>query len=115
MPVASVITVAAGAFAAGRLGGLTWIVPFGLAGAVLEESGLEKRVRLLPSRAGLYVVLAMCLFPQPGYLGVRGKLTAGLRALGLPEASPEALRDLRRRIGAPPVRRLSGVLAGPLG
>jgi hypothetical protein len=116
MSVTSVITVAAGAFAPGHLGELTRIIPFGLADAVLEEEGgLEKRVRLLPSRAGLYFLLAMCLFPQSGYLGVWRKLTAGLRALGLPEPSGKALRDLRRRVGARPVKRLFEILAGPLG
>ena len=116
MSVTSVITVAAGAFAPGHLGELTRIVPFELADAVLaEEGGTERRVRLLPSRAGVYFVLAMGLFPGSGYLGVWGKLTAGLRALGLPDPSPKALRDLRRRIGVPPVRRLFEVLAGPLG
>jgi hypothetical protein len=116
MSVASVITVAAGAFAPGHLGELTRIVPFELADAVLEEEGgLEKRVRLLPSRCGIYFVLAMCLFPQPGYLGVWGKLTAGLRVLGLAAPSGKALRDLRRRIGIAPARRLFEVLAGPLG
>jgi hypothetical protein len=117
MSAASVITVAAGAFAAGHLGELTRIIPFELADAVLDEfpGATERRVRLLPSRVGLYFVLAMCLFPQSGYLGVWGKLTAGLRALGLPGPSPKALRDLRRRIGVPPVRRLFEVLAGPLG
>jgi hypothetical protein len=57
--VTTVITVAAGAFAPGHLGELTRIVSFELADAVLaEEGGLEKRVRLLPLRAGLYFVLA---------------------------------------------------------
>jgi Insertion element 4 transposase N-terminal/Transposase DDE domain len=114
--VTTVITVAAGAFAPGHLGELTRIVPFELADAVLrEEGGLERRVRLLPSRVGLYFLLAMCLFPQPGYLGVWGKLTAGLRVLGLVTPSGKALRDLRRRIGIAPARRLFEVLAGPLG
>jgi hypothetical protein len=114
--VTTVIAVAAGAFAPGHLGELTRIVPFELADAVLaEEGGLEKRVRLLPSRCGIYFLLAMCLFPQPGYLGVWGKLTAGLRVLGLASPSAKALRDLRRRIGVRPVRRLFEVLAGPLG
>ena len=116
MSVTTVITVAAGAFAPGHLGELTRIVPFELADAVLEEEGgLERRVRLLPSRVGLYFLLAMCLFPQPGYLGVWGKLTAGLRVLGLGTPSGKALRDLRRRIGIAPARRLFEVLAGPLG
>jgi Insertion element 4 transposase N-terminal/Transposase DDE domain len=114
--VTAVITVAAGVFAPGHLGELTRIIPFELADAVLEEEGgLEKRVRLLPSRAGLYFVLAMCLFPRSGYLGVWGKLTAGLRALGLASPSGKALRDLRRRIGSRPVKRLFEILAGPLG
>jgi hypothetical protein len=67
------------------------------------------------SGCGLYFLLAMCLFPEPSYLGVWGKLTAGLRALGLPVPSGRALRDLRRRVGAAPVKRLFEVLAGPLG
>jgi hypothetical protein len=114
--VTAVITVAAGVFAPGHLGELTRIVPFELADAVLEEEGgLEKRVRMLPSRAGLYFLLAMCLFPRSGYLGVWGKLTAGLRVPGLPSPSGKALRDLRRRIGIAPVKRLFGLLAGPLG
>src|SRR5260370_13247505 len=106
MSVTIVITVAAGAFAPGHLGELTRIVPFELADAVLDEvpGATQRRVRLLPSRVGLYFLLAMCLFPQPGYLGVWGKLTAGMRALGLPAPSPEALRDVRRRIGTGPVR-----------
>jgi Insertion element 4 transposase N-terminal/Transposase DDE domain len=117
MSMTSVITVAAGAFAPGHLGELTRIIPFELADAVLGEvpGATEQRVRLLPSRVGLYFLLAMCLFPQPGYLGVWGKLTAGLRALGLPGPSGKALRDVRRRIGAGPVRHLFEILAGSLG
>jgi hypothetical protein len=114
--VTTVITVAAGAFAPGHLGELTRVVPFELADAVLdEEGGREKRVRLLPSRCGLYFLLAMCLFPRAPYLGVWGKLTAGLRVLGIPGPSARALRDLRRRIGTAPVRRLFEILSGPLG
>ncbi len=109
--------MAAGAFAPGHLGELTRIVPFELADAVLEEvpGARERRVRLLPSRAGLYFLLAMCLFPRAGYVGVWGKLTAALDGLGLAVPSPKALRDLRRRIGIAPVRRLFEILAGPQG
>ena len=57
-------------FAAGHLGELTRIVPFELADAMLaEEGGRKRRVRLAPSRAGIYFLLAMCLFPQCGYQG----------------------------------------------
>jgi hypothetical protein len=110
------ITVAAGVFAPGHLGELTRIVPFELVDAVLEEAGgRERRLRLLPSRVGVYFVLALGLFPRPGYLGVWAKLTAALDELGLPVPSAKALRDVRRRVGIAPVKMLFGVLAGPLG
>jgi hypothetical protein len=116
MTFTAVVTVAAGVFAPGHLGELTRIVPFELVDAVLEEEGgTEKRVRLLPSRVGVYFLLAMCLFPRSSYLGAWGKLTAGLRALGIADPSAKALRDLRRRVGVKPVKRLFEVLAGPLG
>jgi Insertion element 4 transposase N-terminal/Transposase DDE domain len=109
------ITVAAGVFAPGHLGELTWQVPFELADAVLEETrARERRLRDLPSRAGIYFVLALGLFPGVGYGGVRAKLTAALGGLGLPSPSPKALRDLRRRIGTAPVKALFEVLAGPV-
>jgi hypothetical protein len=114
--VTTTITIAAGVFAPGHVGEVTRVVPFELVDAVLEETGArERRLRLLPSRVGVYFVLAMCLFPQPGYQGVWGKLTAGLRVLGLAVPSGKALRELRRRIGIAPVKRLFGILAGPLG
>jgi Insertion element 4 transposase N-terminal/Transposase DDE domain len=114
--VTRTITVAAGVFAPGHLGELTRIVPFELADDVLEAAGArERRLRLLPSRAGVYFLLGMCLFPGSGYLGVWAKLTAALDGLGLAVPSPKALRDLRRRIGAAPLRMLFWVLAGPLG
>jgi hypothetical protein len=109
------ITVAAGVFAPGHLGELTWQVPFELADAVLEETRTrEQRLRDLPSRVGIYFTLALGLFPGLGYGGVWQKLTASLDGLGLPSPSPKALRDLRRRIGAAPLRALFEVLAGPV-
>jgi hypothetical protein len=42
------------------------------------------------------------------------KLTAGLTGLVVPDPSPKALRDLRRRVGVRPVRAVFEVLAGPL-
>jgi hypothetical protein len=109
------ITVAAGVFAPGHLGELTRIVPFELADAVLEDTRTrEKRLRVLPSRVGLYFVLALCLFPKAGYAGVWAELTAALDGLGLAVPSLKALRELRRRLGPAPFRALFGVLAGPL-
>lgn len=114
--ITTTITVAAGVFAPGHLGELTRIVPFELADAVLEEArARERRVRLLPSRVGIYFMLALCLFPQDGYLAVWGILTAALDGLGLAVPSARALRGLRRRVGAAPLRLLFEALAGPLG
>ncbi len=76
---------------------------------------MQRRLRSLPSRAGVYFVLALGMFPQLGYLRVWGKLTAGLSGLGLPRPSEKALRDLRRRIGPAPLKALFEIVAGPLG
>jgi hypothetical protein len=44
-----------------------------------------------PRGVGVYFVLAMCLFPRPGYLGIWAKLTAALGGLGLVSPSAKAL------------------------
>jgi len=116
MSVTRTITVAAGPFAPGHLGELTRIVPFELVDCLIDDARVrEKRVRDLPSRAGVYFLLAMCLFPQAGCLAAWGKLTAGLDGLAVPSPSGKGLRDLRRRIGTAPVKALFEMLAGPLG
>lgn len=112
--ITTTITVAAGVFAPGHLGELTWQVPFELADAVLEETrAAQRRLRVLPSRVGIYFVLALGLFPALGYGGVWAKLTAALEGLPVPCPSAKALRDLRRRLGPAPLKALFGVLAGP--
>ena len=112
--VVRAIRCAAGVFAPGHLGELTQYVPFELAGAVLEDTRMvQRRLRDLPSRVGVYFVLALGLFPEAGCLTVWGKLTGGLGA-GAPAPSEKALRDLRRRVGAAPLRALFEVVAGPL-
>jgi len=112
------VTVAAGVFAPGHLGELTQLVPFELVDDVLVRTGtVQRRLRDLPSRAGVYFVLALGLFPGLGYARVWAKLTAGLAGLaGLAVAAPseKALRDLRRRLGPAPLKALFEVLAGPL-
>jgi len=113
--ITTTITVAAGVFAPGHLGELTRIVPFELADAVLEQTRTrERRLRVLPSRVGIYFALAMCLFPGSGYAGVWAELSAGLGGQAR-SPSARALRDLRRRLGPAPLEALFGMLAGPLG
>ena len=102
--VPCLVTVAAGMFAPGHLGELTRYLPFELVDDVLEMTGaVQRRTRALPSRVGIYFILAMTLFPGIGYLRVWDKMTAALEDLGLPRPSEKALRDLRRRLG--PARR----------
>jgi Insertion element 4 transposase N-terminal len=113
------VTVAAGVFAPGHLGELTPYLPFELVDDVLAQTGTtQRRLRDLPSRVGVYFVLALGLFPRLGYAQVWAKLTAGLVGLaGLAVARPseKALRDLRRRLGPAPLKALFEVVAGPLG
>lgn len=99
--------------APGHLGELTWQIPVELVDAVLAETGrVERRLRVLPSRVGMYFVLALCLFPGLGYRKVWAKLTAVLP--GCRPLSNKAFRDLRRRLGAVPMRALFEALAGPI-
>ncbi|WP_159040523.1 transposase domain-containing protein [Streptomyces virginiae] len=66
------MTVAAGRFAPGHLGELTPVMQFELVDAVLSETRtMQRRLRDLPSRVGVYFILAMCLFPEVGYRLVR--------------------------------------------
>ena len=109
------ITVAAGVFAPGHLGELTQLVPFELVDDVLARTGaVQRRLRELPSRCGVYFLLALGLFPGLGYRQVWAKLTAGLAGLAVPSPCEKALRDLRRRLGPAPLKALFEVLAGPL-
>jgi hypothetical protein len=75
------VTVAAGVFAPGHLGELTQYLPFELVDDVLEQTRtVQRRLRELPSRVGVYFLLARGMFPRLGYARVWDKLTAGLRA-----------------------------------
>ena len=109
------VTVAAGVFAPGHLGELTQYLPFELVDDVLEQTKtVQRRLRELPSRVGVYFLLALGMFPQLGYARVWEKLTAGLAGMALPTPSEKALRDLRRRLGPAPMKALFEVVAGPL-
>lgn len=105
----SSITVADGVFAPGHLGELTRQLPFELVDDVLKRvGGGQRRLRLLPSRVGVY------FFPTLGYVRVWDKLTAGLRGLLSSAPSENALREARRRLGVAPLRLLFETLAGPV-
>jgi hypothetical protein len=106
--------VAAGRFAPGHLGELTQQVPFEMVDAVLEQTcRVQRRVRDLPARVVVYLLLAGCLFAELGYSQVWHRLTAGLD--GLPAAAPtaSALTQARRRLGPGPLRELFALLRGP--
>ena len=108
------ITVAGGRFAPGHLGELTQHLPFEMVDEALAATRTtQSRLRDLPSRVVIYLVLAACLFPEVGYLEVWRKLTAGLT--GLLTASPTAggLAAARRRVGIAPLRWLFDLLRGP--
>ena len=109
------VTAAAGVYAPGHLGELTQYLPFELVDDVLAQTRtVQRRLRDLPSRVGVYYVLALGMFPGLGYARVWAKLIAGLAGLDVPRPSEKALRDLRRRLGAAPLRTLFDVVAGPL-
>ena len=107
------VTVAAGAFAPGHLGELTQYLPFELAEGVLEQTrAVQHRLRDLPSRAGVYFVLALGMFPRLGYARVWEKLIAGLAGVA-PHPPEKARRDVRRRLGPVPLKALFEVVAAP--
>jgi Insertion element 4 transposase N-terminal/Transposase DDE domain len=109
------VTVAGGVFAPGHLGELTQYLPFELVDDVLEQTRtVQRRLRDLPSRTGVYFLLALGMFPRLGYARVWAKLIAGLAGMAVPCPSEKALRELRRRLGPAPMKALFEVVAGPL-
>jgi hypothetical protein len=100
-------------FAPAHLGVLTRYMPVELVDDVLERTRtVQRRLRLLPSRAGAYFCLALTLFPALGYARVWSKLAPAGTG---PRPSEKALRDLRRRLGPAPMKALFEVVAGPVG
>src|SRR5215213_6135307 len=82
--------------------------------AALAETGrVQARVRALPSRVVVYLLLAAALFAGCGYRQVWGRLIAGLDGLAVPAPSAAGLAGARRRVGAAPLRALFDLLRGP--
>lgn len=112
--ITRVITVASGRFAPGHLGELTQIVPFEMVDAVLAETGaVQSRLRDLPSRVVVYLLLAAALFEGLGYGQVWHRLVAGLRPMAVADPSRSALLQARRRVGVKPLRALFDLLRLP--
>ncbi len=82
--------------------------------AVLAETySVQQRVRDLPSRVVVYLLLAAALFAECGYRGVWARMVTGLEGLPVATPSPAALAAARRRIGPAPMRALFDLLRGP--
>ena len=103
--------VAAGRFAPGHLGELTRQVPFEMVDAVLAETrAVQHRVRDLPARVVVYVLLAGCLFAELGYRQVWHRLVAGLDGVDVASPSVAGLTKARQRLGVAPGRFAPGHL-----
>jgi hypothetical protein len=99
--------VAAGVFAPGHLGELTQLIPFEMVDAALAATAVVRsRVRELPSRVVVYLLLAAALFEGQGYAQVWQRLCAGLGEAALKPSSRGALWQARARVGTPPLRWL---------
>ena len=106
--------MAAGRFAPGHLGELTQQLPFEMVDEALAATGTtQSRVRDLPSRVVIYLLLAGCLFGEVGYLGVWDKLTGSLAGIATATPTGGALAQARRRLGVAPLRWLFDLLRGP--
>ena len=108
------IVLAGGVFAPGHLGELTRIIPFEMVDAVLADCGaVQRRVRKLPARVVVYLLLAAALFEPAGYLAVWRKLTGALEAADAVKVTAAALWQARTRLGPAPLRALFDLLRGP--
>lgn len=108
------VRVAPGVFAPGHIGELTGIVPFEMVDEVLAATGaVQRRVRLVPARVTVYLLLAGALFNGLGYRQVFDRLCAGLAGLAPVRPSGSALRQARQRLGPAPLKALFDLVRGP--
>jgi hypothetical protein len=99
---------------AGHLGELTQQIPFEMVDEALAETGtVQQRIRDLPSRVVVYLLLAGCLFADMGYRQVWDRLVSGHEGLPVPNPTAGALTRARRRLGVKPLRFLFDLLRGP--
>jgi hypothetical protein len=108
------VGVAAGVFAPGHIGELTRIIPFEMVDEVLAAtSAVQRRVRLVPARVTVYLLLAGALFAGLGYGQVFDRLCAGLTGPAPVRPSGSALRQARQRLGPAPMKALFDLVRGP--
>src|ERR1700749_1694021 len=82
--------------------------------AVLEETcRVQRRVRDLPARVVVYLLLAGCLFTELGYGQVWHRLIAGLAGLLTAGRTAAAMTQAPRRRGPGRLRELFALLRGP--
>ncbi|MFE4654987.1 transposase domain-containing protein [Streptomyces sp. NPDC056707] len=80
------------------MGELARIIPFEMVDEVLTETGaVQRRIRLMPARVTVYLLLAAALFNGLGYRQVFDWLCAGLAGLAPVRPSGSALRSLAAR------------------
>jgi Insertion element 4 transposase N-terminal/Transposase DDE domain len=82
--------------------------------ALAETRRQQQRVRDLPSRVVVYLLLAGALFADLGYGQVWARMTAGLGELSPAIPTPSALAQARRRVGTAPLRVLFDLFRGPV-
>jgi hypothetical protein len=108
------IRVAQGRFAPGHVGELTRQIPFEMVDEVLASTRTtQQRLRELPSRVVVYLLIAAGLFTELGYQQVWARLIAGLEGVSVAMPSSSALAQARRRVGVAPLAALFRLLAGP--
>src|SRR5689334_9069842 len=80
--------------------------------AVLAECGAaQRRLRQLPARVVVYLLLAAALFETAGYPAVWRKLTSALDGIAV-QVTAAALWQARTRLGPAPLRALFDLLRG---
>ncbi len=81
---------------------------------VLTMTGtVQARIRDLPSRVVVYLLLAAGLFAECGYRQVWARLTSSLDGLDPAVPTSSALAQARRRVGVKPLAALFALLCGP--
>jgi len=82
--------------------------------AALESAHtVQVRVRDLPSRVVVCLLLAAGLFAGTGYGQVWARMTAGMDGVAVADPSSFALAQARRRVGVKPLRELFDLVKGP--